>query len=182
MSPQILDNLGIITDADATYQAYAESVGKAADQLSSRKKQALLNRVLKESQGLLRKPAGSVDSAGQWEKLSASRDNMMGALKGVAQGPILWFVESINKAFDMAEKDAKNLETINLAKNLGLVEDWEMIDIEAPTRDAQGRRERLKREEQERIEKFMATAKKAADMTDAWAAENDRVWLVRQIR
>ena len=46
-SPLILDNLGIVVDAEARYEAYADSVGKTAEELSKAEKtQALLNGVL----------------------------------------------------------------------------------------------------------------------------------------
>jgi len=50
MSPLILDNLGIVMDAEKTFGAYAASIGKTAAELdSAEKRQALLNRVLQES-------------------------------------------------------------------------------------------------------------------------------------
>lgn len=50
MSPMILDNLGIVMDAEATYAAYASSLGKSADALTDlEKKQALVNRVTAEA-------------------------------------------------------------------------------------------------------------------------------------
>ena len=54
LSPMILDNLGIIVDADAAYAAYADSVGKAADELTkAEQKQAILNSILREADGEL---------------------------------------------------------------------------------------------------------------------------------
>lgn len=51
-SPQILDNLGFKFDADAIYEEYAESIGKAADKLTDfEKKQALVNAVLADTAG-----------------------------------------------------------------------------------------------------------------------------------
>ena len=48
-SPLILDNIGILIDAEKTNKAYAASIGKSADQLTIyEKKQALLNRILQE--------------------------------------------------------------------------------------------------------------------------------------
>lgn len=74
-SPLILDNLGIVVDAEARYQAYADSVGKTAEELSKAEKtQALLNGVLESSKGLLEATGGlTVDNAGKWEQLSPHR-------------------------------------------------------------------------------------------------------------
>jgi hypothetical protein len=75
MSPLILDNLGIVTNAEATYAAYASSIGKTADALTDlEKKQALVNRVTAD--------AGDVaaDAAGKHEALVAARENLRAAL------------------------------------------------------------------------------------------------------
>ena len=46
LSPLILDNLGIVLDADKTYGEYAKSIGKTADALTdAEKRAALLNRL-----------------------------------------------------------------------------------------------------------------------------------------
>jgi len=51
-SPMILDNLGIITGGQKTFDDYAASIGKAADELTDiEKRQALLNKVLSETTG-----------------------------------------------------------------------------------------------------------------------------------
>lgn len=83
MSPLILDNLGIIVDADSTYGAYAESIGKAASELSSiEKRQALLNRVLDEGNKMLAQTGGLVDdTASSFERLEANSKNLANNLK-----------------------------------------------------------------------------------------------------
>ena len=49
LSPLILDNLGVVIDADNTYKAYAETIGKTADSLNDmEKRQALLTRLKAE--------------------------------------------------------------------------------------------------------------------------------------
>lgn len=71
VSPLILDNLGIVVDAENTYAAYAESIGKAADELTeAEKKQALVNRVIADARDI------ALDSAGQWEALAAAQANV----------------------------------------------------------------------------------------------------------
>lgn len=47
MSPEILNNIGVIVDAQSSYAAYAASIGVAVDQLNEQQKmQALVNAVL----------------------------------------------------------------------------------------------------------------------------------------
>lgn len=74
LSPLILDNLGIILDADKTYGAFAETLGKTADKLTdAEKRQALLGR-LKEEMGSF-DSSSVLDAASAWERLSASISN-----------------------------------------------------------------------------------------------------------
>lgn len=50
MSPLILDNLGIVTGGEKAFDAYAETLGKTAEQLTDvEKKQFLVNKVLSET-------------------------------------------------------------------------------------------------------------------------------------
>ena len=56
MSPLILDNLGIVTGGEKVFEDYAKSLGRTASSLSdAERKQALFNKVLNESQGLVSK-------------------------------------------------------------------------------------------------------------------------------
>jgi len=82
MSPLMLDNLGIITQANKTYSEYAHSIGKSVDSLdAAERKQALLNRVIKESTSLTNDLTASFnDDAASFENLSASAANAKLAL------------------------------------------------------------------------------------------------------
>lgn len=72
LSPMILDNLGIVMDAQTTYETYAESLGKSADALTDvEKRQALVNRVLQEATGEM----GELDMAGKMEAQAAATAN-----------------------------------------------------------------------------------------------------------
>ena len=78
MSPMILDNLGIVTDAEATYKAYASSIGKSAEALTDvEKKQALVNRVTAEAGDV------ALDSAGKHEQLAAAKANLRAEIGGL---------------------------------------------------------------------------------------------------
>lgn len=82
MSPMILDNLGIVVDAEGTYGAYADSIGKSASELTrSEKIQALLNKVIEEGNELLDEAGGLVDdNAAKYERLEARIDNYQATL------------------------------------------------------------------------------------------------------
>ncbi len=93
MSPMILDNLGIVVDADKTYGAYAATIGKTAAELTSaEKRQALLSRVLEEGNSQLKAAGGLLDdTAGQYERLEASQKNFSDAWKAFS-APYLAFL------------------------------------------------------------------------------------------
>lgn len=81
-SALILDNLGIVVDADAANNAYADTLGKVASKLTeAEKKQALINQVLVSSEGLLAGSADAMDdSASAAERLAASWANLRAAM------------------------------------------------------------------------------------------------------
>ena len=127
MSPLILDNLGIVTDAENTYRMYAESIGKSADTLTDvEKKQALVNRVTSE--------AGQVasDSTSAHAGLAAAKENLRSELgllidgfiteTGVvekATGALNTFTETVRKTNDVnatiKESTAEYIETMGRA-------------------------------------------------------------------
>lgn len=63
-SPMILDNIGILLDAERVNTEYAESIGKTANELTIyEKKQALVNSILKEGAQDLEEWADKADTA-----------------------------------------------------------------------------------------------------------------------
>jgi len=82
-SPMILDNLGIVTGGEKVYIEFAESIGKAKDELTdAEKKQALLNAVLESSEGLLKAAASQAeDLATKYERFNASTKNLSDTFK-----------------------------------------------------------------------------------------------------
>ncbi len=83
LSPMILDNLGIVIDANTTYAAYATTLGKAADDLTSmEKRQALLNRVIEEGQQIINETGGlRPDAMTGYERVGASLANFWNGIK-----------------------------------------------------------------------------------------------------
>lgn len=82
-SPLILDNLGITVRLEEAYQEYAESLGKAASELTStEQKQALLNKVLAQGDILIQQAGGNTDSAvDAYDRLGASLENISNTAK-----------------------------------------------------------------------------------------------------
>ena len=73
MSPLILDNLGIVTGGEKVFDDYAKSLGRTAASLSdAERKQALLNKVISESQGMIAKGT----QANPFAQLDASMANL----------------------------------------------------------------------------------------------------------
>lgn len=112
LSPKILDNLGIIVDADVTYAAYAKSIGKTADELTEvEKRQALVNAVIADTAPLLAESGGlTEDSAAAWEQMSAAQKNFWDNLKADAADLMSWwpkfwadFYSNMNASRDIPE-------------------------------------------------------------------------------
>ena len=82
-SPMILDNLGIVLDAENTYKEYAESIGKSAQELTKAEKiQALTYATIREGNKLIEDQGGlALDAAGNFEQLTAEIKNVGEELK-----------------------------------------------------------------------------------------------------
>ena len=153
MSPQILDNLGIITGGQKTFDAYAESIGKTAEALTdAEKKQALINKAIEGTAGLLEQTGGLIrDTAGNWEYAAAQiktyTDNLKEAIalsRGGDKGfdyvdgmPVgktggLGYIEAIGLAFERANIDSHNKELLHLAESIGLVSEADAKWIDMP--------------------------------------------------
>jgi hypothetical protein len=103
MSPMILDNLGIVTGGEKVFNEYAESVGKAAEELTdAERKTALFNKVMSTSAGIVADSRdANVDAAqtagAAWADfrvvlgtladpvVTAGLQALTGALRGVAE-------------------------------------------------------------------------------------------------
>ena len=153
MSPQILDNLGIITGGQKTFDAYAESLGKTAEALTdAEKKQALINKAIEGTAGLLEQTGGLTrDTAGNWEYAAAQiktyTDNLKEAIAlsrggdkgfdyvdGMPSGKEggLGYIEAIGLAFERANIDSHNKELLHLAESIGLVSEADAKWIDMP--------------------------------------------------
>lgn len=116
-SPMILDNLGIVVDAEAKYQAYAESVGKTAEELTKAEKtQALLNGVLESSQGLLEETGGlAMDTAGSFERLEASAKNLSDNLKAKLAPVVALVADGLADMLDTVNDTVEGNALYNIA-------------------------------------------------------------------
>lgn len=100
MSPLILDNLGIMVDADATYQSYADSVGKTATALTgAEKRQALMNRVIDEGERQIAAAGGVTDDAADaFERYGAKVDDLKATVAELAIEPATVVVNLMTKS------------------------------------------------------------------------------------
>lgn len=127
LSPLILDNLGIIIDADETYGEYAKTIGKTADALTDmEKRQALISRLKIEVANF--DPNSVLDAASAWERLAAAQSNAAAAFgswinnDSRATGFLGVLIDSLNVFAGKASSDAtiklKGLETeLEMAKS-----------------------------------------------------------------
>jgi hypothetical protein len=76
-SPRILDNLGIIVDADAAHKAYADSIGKTVAQLTKAERmEALRNAVIAQGKSTMDAATTSInDQTNAYAKLATSIEN-----------------------------------------------------------------------------------------------------------
>jgi len=82
MSPKILDNIGILTGGQKTFDDYAASIGKSADALTDEEKRlALVNMILQDNIKL------TDDAASSAEKAAAQFTNLKNALARLLATP-----------------------------------------------------------------------------------------------
>jgi len=108
-SPMILDNLGIVLDAETTYKEYAKSLGKTADQLTAtEKKQALLNRVLDEGGKQIAAAGGIADNAAdKFQKLDTKIANLKTRL-----GELVVALDLAGRPIDLTIKGIEGWESV----------------------------------------------------------------------
>lgn len=145
-SPLILDNLGIIIDLNDAYIDFAESIGKTKDELTEfEKKQAVTNRVLEESQGIMRlMELQQETNAEKIERLSAGWDNF----KVAVGSTLIDLVDTAKElgniviAYDLWSDDITSPEVQRAAKEQ--LETWE--DLTEEVKEATQRVEDYRRE------------------------------------
>jgi hypothetical protein len=129
MSPLILDNLGIVTGGEKAFDAYAETLGKTAAELSDvEKKQFLVNKVISETPVSAAAAQDSVATLGvAWSNFKAALGEGLsgdfgfgGALAGFLQfqADLQGISNQINQA--MAEMDIDWIEKARI--EFGMVE------------------------------------------------------------
>ena len=119
MSPQILDNLGIVIDAEKRYQDYAKAHGIAADSIdATTKKQILLNGVLEEGNKMIEEAGGlALDDAASYERLTATIKDLGDVIKTSLSKPLadaadalyllLTWDQQVDDAIVQHEKDVR---------------------------------------------------------------------------
>lgn len=117
MSPLILDNLGIVTGGQKVFEDYAASIGKSASQLTdAEKKQALFNKVIADSQGMLEAQRGkAADAATSFERLSASLDNAKVRIGKLFESSVVADINAFVGALDFLENKLDDIGKNNRA-------------------------------------------------------------------
>ena len=176
-SPMILDNLGIVVDAEGKYQAYAEAVGKTAEELTKAEKtQALLNGVLESSKGLLEETGGlTLDNAGKWEQMSAAQKNYFDLVKSDIADATSWWAEYWAAVFNKQANLKEARDLWEQVQKLGLITPELQAAYDAAIRGGQQdvgflleNIEALKY----LVEEYEKATRAAAEGTDKWAAAN----------
>ena len=120
-SKLILDNLGIVYQAEKVYDDYAESIGKTAEELTdSERKQALVNIAIEKANDLLDENGDLVkDAAASYEELDANIADANLRFKEHVNDALLPAVEAANDVFNAQE-------LLNSALESGAVDmaDW----------------------------------------------------------
>lgn len=89
-SPLILDNLGLVVKMEATYQDYADSIGKTVESLTTEEKQLALLNAVREAGVQLTKDAATVntETADSFAALDAETANLGTAIKEILAPPL----------------------------------------------------------------------------------------------
>lgn len=100
-SPQILDNLGIIVDAEAAYAKYGESIGKSSEELTTfERKQAILNEVLDAGKDRVEAYGNAADAtATQLQRANAGVKDFQASVTNLTIGGIELGVSGLARMF-----------------------------------------------------------------------------------
>lgn len=110
-SPRILDNLGIIVDAEAAYKKYAASLGVTADRLSATgRAHALTAEIIEKNKDLIGK-AGD-DAASSWEKAAAAGGNFRVALGKAFEPQAVAAVDAYTRALHGVTSALKEIDQL----------------------------------------------------------------------
>lgn len=123
-SRMILDNLGIIVEAEKDYGNYAKELGKTAGELTdAEKKQALLNKAIEAAQPLLDEQGNLIgDSASEFERAKAEWKDFTAELKKGTLKAVLPVVSHMNDAADAQDR-------LNEAVEKGTITEEELSDL-----------------------------------------------------
>ena len=120
-SKLILDNLGIVYQADKVYKDYAKQLGKTADELTdTERKQALVNIAIEKANDLLDENGEIVkDSAAEYEILEANISDAKLEMQMIVDEAMLPAIKATNDIFAAQE-------LLNNAVAIGAIEmkDW----------------------------------------------------------
>lgn len=116
---EILDELGIVIKLIPTYEEYAKSIGKTANQLTEAEKSAaIFNKVIKGSAPLVAAAADAADTAAdKYERLDAAQDNLAKSMGNVLKDA---GANNITMWARLTEGANNYLKAINQIQQIGL--------------------------------------------------------------
>lgn len=111
-SKLILDNLGIVYDAEKLYKDYAKQLGKTVDELTDyEKKQALVNIAIEKANLLLDENGELIeDAASEYERLKANISDVTLEQKQLANEALFPLVRTYNDLADNRDKFTEAVE------------------------------------------------------------------------
>lgn len=147
-SALILDNLGIVVDAEANNEAYAASIGKVASALNEQeKKQALINAVMREAAGAagdatssLSESARSIASMGAaWQNLRDQLGTLVSPAVATAMQGLADALNGINSAIDTNKTITAERDLFALGDSItGLAERMRALQAAQPFAETLG--------------------------------------------
>lgn len=165
-SPLILDNLGIVVNADETYRAYANSIGIATDALTEQQKtQALAARVMSEATGELMELGGAA--------APATLDTAISNLRAEIALSVDGWRELMSAIASGAEETTERLREARVGRETQLDFSKTIWDLDLPYEqlvDATARMNELRQSYDNGTLAADVYAKKMAELKDAYTA------------
>lgn len=134
-SPLILDNLGILVKVEDANKKYAESIGKATNELTAEEQKiALLNAVLEQKEILMQQAGGSADSmTDSYERLNAEIKNQTDDMKALLDDALRPVADVLYKIISVESRREQTLGKLSnsLVESAGSYKEYAAAMVEA---------------------------------------------------
>jgi hypothetical protein len=121
LSPAILDNLGLQVSLKQAYEAFAASVGKSTDALTSQeKKMAVMNEVIRQAKDLTKDVDPATSLQARLDRMTSKISDFFTNLKkDILEGLTYAFADAADRAGIMADKTAIALKNLREMGKVG---------------------------------------------------------------